>query len=91
MKRENNSDKKSRRTLYFDYEFEWKIKVSTSHEYQIEDNKYIENELLFPSDDELKTTFSDDEFSMLDGSQIESTASYGSTISMSELPSALLE
>ena len=66
MKRENAADKKSRRILYFDYEIEWKIKVSTSSDFQIDDNRYIENELVFPSDEELQAQFSEDDYRLLD-------------------------
>jgi hypothetical protein len=41
-----NKSKAKSRTLYFDYENEWKVKTSTSSELQVgEDPKFIENDL----------------------------------------------
>ena len=41
-----NKGKAKLRTLYFDYENEWKVKTSTSPDLQVgDDPKFIENDL----------------------------------------------
>ena len=41
-----NKGKAESRTLYFDYENEWKVKTSTSPDLQVgDDPKFIENDL----------------------------------------------
>ena len=46
-----NKGKGKSRTLYFDYENEWKVKTSTSPDLQVgDDPKFIENDLLVPVD-----------------------------------------
>lgn len=53
MKRDTSGKSKEKRTLYFDYENEWRIRVSTSAELQIDDCKHLETELVVPTDQEL--------------------------------------
>lgn len=56
MKKEQNSDSQTTRgkqsqkvkTLYFDYENEWRIKSSLNNEFQTENSKQIEKELQIP-------------------------------------------
>jgi hypothetical protein len=55
MKRDPN-DKARKKTLYFDYENEWRVKTSSSADFQVEDNKYLENELKIPSEEEQSET-----------------------------------
>lgn len=46
-----NKGKGKSRTLYFDYENEWKVKTSTSPDLQVgDDPKFIENDLQVPTD-----------------------------------------
>lgn len=50
MRQETSAKSKDKRTQYFDYENEWRIRVSTSAEFQVEDCKHLENELVIPTD-----------------------------------------
>ena len=48
MKRDTN-DKSRKKTLYFDYENEWRVKTSSSADFQVEDNKFLEVDLKIPA------------------------------------------
>lgn len=56
MKKDPN-DKSRKKTLYFDYENEWRVKTSSSADFQVEDNKYLENELKIPPEEEMSVAF----------------------------------
>ena len=53
-KGKNSKQQALGRTLYFDYENEWRIKVSTSSDLQVDDPKFLENELMALKDDDLR-------------------------------------
>ena len=80
MKRD--SSKKERRTLYFDYENEWRVRVSTSADLQVDDCPVLENEVIYPSDQELQAILKPGEFESFAKSSDEEIESlkYGSTI-----------
>jgi hypothetical protein len=90
MKRD--SSKKERRTLYFDYENEWRVRVSTNADLQVDDCPVLENELIFPSDQELQSILKPGEFENLAKSSDEEIESqkYSSTIKASELPAEIM-
>lgn len=49
-----NQKQSQGRTLYFDYENEWRIKVSTSSDLQVDDPKFLENELMALKEEDLR-------------------------------------
>ena len=51
MKRDVN-DKSRKKTLYFDYENEWRVKTSSAADFLVDDNKHLEYELNIPSQEE---------------------------------------
>lgn len=51
--RQNSSNRGAKqqkpKTLYFDFEGDWRVKSSTSADFQIEDSKFMEKDLIVPS------------------------------------------
>lgn len=74
------------KTLYFDFEVDWRIKTSTTNELSMDDPKFLENDLIVPSSE-----VSQEMRAFVGQEQLESELSYGSTIQASEIPKGLLD
>lgn len=95
MKKEvSNGDGKNKkqsqlRTVYFDYENEWRIKVS-SNDLAL-DEKYLEKELISPKEEEIKQALGPEAMEYLRDDFFVANYSCGTTIQREELPAQILE
>lgn len=74
------------KTLYFDFEGDWRIKVSSTNELSLDDTKFMENDLIVPTSE-----ISQEMKAFVGQEHLASELSYGQTIQASEVPKGLLD
>lgn len=88
--------------MYFDYENEWRIKVSTSSDLQVnnirnqyplgmDDPKFLENELTSLKEEELRQQLGAEGMEYLRDDLLEREYSCGQSIRRDDLPAQILE